>query len=46
MGLSITRGLVAAEGGHVWAENRPNGGARFSMVIPAEVRQTVAQEER
>jgi two-component system sensor histidine kinase KdpD len=38
MGLSITKGLLAAENGEVWAENRPEGGARFSMLIPAAVR--------
>ena len=32
MGLSITRGLLAALGGRVWAENVPGAGARFSMV--------------
>jgi two-component system, OmpR family, sensor histidine kinase KdpD len=38
MGLSITRGLLAAAGGRVWAENAPAGGARFSMVVPGRVR--------
>jgi two-component system sensor histidine kinase KdpD len=43
MGLSITRGLLAAAGGRIWAEN-VSGGARFSMVIPGAVRRaTVAQ---
>jgi two-component system sensor histidine kinase KdpD len=37
MGLSITRGLLAAAGGRIWAEN-VSGGARFSMVIPGAVR--------
>lgn len=37
MGLSITRGLLAAAGGRIWAENI-SGGARFSMVIPGAVR--------
>ena len=37
MGLSITRGLLAAAGGRIWAENI-GGGARFSMVIPGTVR--------
>jgi two-component system, OmpR family, sensor histidine kinase KdpD len=37
MGLSITRGLLAAAGGRIWAENI-GGGARFSMVIPGDVR--------
>jgi two-component system sensor histidine kinase KdpD len=38
MGLSITRGLLAAAGGRVWAENVPGAGARFSLVIPGAVR--------
>ena len=37
MGLSITRGLLAAAGGRIWAENVP-GGARFSMIVPGAVR--------
>jgi len=38
MGLSITRGLLAAAGGHVWGENVPGGGARFTLVVPGPVR--------
>jgi two-component system sensor histidine kinase KdpD len=40
MGLSITRGLLAAAGGRVWAENVPGQGARFSLVVPGAVRAT------
>jgi two-component system, OmpR family, sensor histidine kinase KdpD len=44
MGLSITRGLLAAAGGRVWAENVPGAGARFTMAVPGPVRPvTVAQ---
>ena len=39
MGLAITRGLLAAEGGRVWAENHPDGGACFTLNIPATARQ-------
>ena len=39
MGLAITRGLLAAEGGRVWAENHPDGGACFTLSIPATARQ-------
>ena len=35
---SIVRGLVAAAGGRVWAENAPDGGAVFTMAVPADVR--------
>ena len=38
MGLSITRGLLNAAGGRIWAENEPEGGARFSLVVPGRVR--------
>ena len=32
--LAITRGLLAAEGGRVWAENHPDGGAVFTIAVP------------
>jgi two-component system sensor histidine kinase KdpD len=35
MGLWIARGLLAAENGHVWADNCPDGGAEFTIAIPA-----------
>jgi two-component system sensor histidine kinase KdpD len=38
MGLSITRGLLTAAGGRIWAENIPGAGARFSLVMPGAVR--------
>jgi len=44
MGLAITRGLLAAAGGRVWAENVPGGGARFSMVVPATTRVAAVTE--
>ncbi len=34
MGLAITRGLLAAVGGRVWAENVPGQGARFTITVP------------
>jgi two-component system, OmpR family, sensor histidine kinase KdpD len=34
MGLAITRGLLNAVGGRVWAENMPGRGARFTIVVP------------
>jgi two-component system sensor histidine kinase KdpD len=34
MGLWIARGLLAAEHGHIWAENRADGAA-FTIAIPA-----------
>ncbi len=35
MGLWIARGFLAAQHGRVWAENAPDGGARFTIVVPA-----------
>jgi two-component system sensor histidine kinase KdpD len=37
MGLWIARGLLAAEHGRIWAENAPDGGAEFTIVVPAPV---------
>jgi signal transduction histidine kinase len=45
MGLSITRGLLAAENGRVWAENLPGGGSRFSILVPAERRAATESQE-
>ena len=46
MGLAIARGLLAAEHGRVWADNHADGGAMFSMSIPAESREAVSLEDR
>jgi two-component system sensor histidine kinase ChvG len=46
LGLNITRQIIAAHGGRIWAENRPptdsnkgdgrkSGGARFVIRLPA-----------
>ena len=37
MGLWIVRGLLAVQQGQVWAENCPDGGAQFTIVVPATV---------
>lgn len=34
LGLSISREIVAEHGGRIWAENRPEGGARLSVELP------------
>jgi signal transduction histidine kinase len=35
LGLAIARGLVEAQGGHMWAEPREPRGARVSFTLPA-----------
>jgi len=35
LGLAIARGLVEAQGGRIWAENRDEGGARVAFTLPA-----------
>ncbi len=35
MGLAIARGLLAVERGRIWAENGPDGGAQFTILVPA-----------
>jgi two-component system sensor histidine kinase KdpD len=45
MGLAITRGLLAAEGGRAWAEPRHPRGACFSIAVPAQTRPAVAGAE-
>lgn len=34
VGLSLSRTLVEANDGQIWAENRPSGGAMFSFILP------------
>jgi signal transduction histidine kinase len=35
LGLAIARGLVEAQGGRIWAESRPGGGAAVRFTLPA-----------
>lgn len=35
LGLAIARGLVRAQGGQIWAENMPGGGARVAFTLCA-----------
>jgi two-component system sensor histidine kinase KdpD len=42
MGLWIARGLLAVEQGVIRAENCADGGAQFSIVIPAQVKEPAA----
>ena len=45
MGLAIARGMLAAERGRIWAENCPDGGARFSIELPAETQAALPAEQ-
>lgn len=46
MGLAISRGLLAAIGGQVWAENGPGGGARFTIAVPGPSRPAAVAEAK
>ncbi|MGB3455264.1 MAG: PAS domain S-box protein [Litorimonas sp.] len=37
VGLSISRSIVQAHGGRIWASQRPEGGARFSVTLPRDL---------
>ncbi|HEY7146979.1 MAG TPA: hypothetical protein VH637_22265 [Streptosporangiaceae bacterium] len=32
--MAVVRTIAEAHGGRVWAENRPQGGARVTMAMP------------
>jgi two-component system sensor histidine kinase KdpD len=34
LGLAICRGIMEAHGGHIWAENNPNGGVVIKFNLP------------
>ena len=44
LGLWIARGLLAAQQGRIWAENAPDGGAVFTIVVPAATRDAGSAE--
>jgi signal transduction histidine kinase len=46
LGLSICRTIMRAEGGAIWAENRPTGGARFVVTFPARNRKPISRTKR
>jgi PAS domain S-box-containing protein len=34
LGLSLSRSIIEGQGGHIWAENNPEGGATFCFDLP------------
>jgi signal transduction histidine kinase len=46
MGLSVSRTIVDAHQGRLWAENGPHGGATFRVVLPAATPAVDAVESR
>ncbi|MBI3805897.1 MAG: sensor histidine kinase KdpD [Nitrospirae bacterium] len=45
LGLAICQGIVAAHGGRIWVENRPDGGARFRFALPVTGEQPQVEAE-
>ena len=45
LGLTISRAIVAAHGGHIWAENRTGGGAVFRFTLPLGGEPPIMEQE-
>jgi two-component system sensor histidine kinase KdpD len=45
LGLTICKAVVEAHGGRIWAENRPEGGARFCFDLPQPAQPQTPQLE-
>jgi signal transduction histidine kinase len=46
LGLAIARGLLEAQGGRIWAENRSTGGARVGFSLPLAPRGVRVEESK
>jgi len=45
LGLTICRAIINAHGGHIWAENRSEGGAVFRFTLPIAGKPTLPEPE-
>jgi signal transduction histidine kinase len=41
IGLAVSRSIVEAHGGRLWAENNPGGGATFNVALPVSSKREV-----
>jgi two-component system sensor kinase FixL len=46
LGLSISRSIVTAHGGRLWAENNPGKGAAFHVTLPSGGTSQISRERR
>jgi two-component system sensor histidine kinase KdpD len=45
LGLAVSKGLVEAHGGRIWAENRAGGGAVVRFTLPLESTEGMSKKE-
>jgi two-component system sensor histidine kinase KdpD len=46
LGLSISKGIVEAHNGHIWAQNRPEGGVIVVIALPLDKQEPIALEAK
>ncbi len=45
LGLAVSKGLIEAHGGHIWAEHREGGGAIFRFTLPLLLKKKEVKDE-